>query len=296
MKVFPENSQLIKVCIAATVLLLAGCEREQATVSDEVDVVETPSRNAPISPEMTRNLRRLSELMLSKDFVALEATQSRWLQSREQLCSTSIEALSDEAGIAGNLIECRDELDGNRMKELRRLHLALLLEGSAPAPAGTTKQPGALEYEATQLASVMQYAPASNSIAMGGGPKVSLRAFDYGDELIAFDAHKRSVSNIAVSPNGKLLVTGSRHDPLLKFWDAATGLLLNEIDVEHNDARFAFLADGKSLLVGAGRLRHMDLQSNRLRPVPFASGIATAFAINETFAANAVAMSWTGTG
>ena len=265
--------------LVTIVFCLAACGGDGETV------VETSSGPAPVSHEMVAALERLSELMLPTDFDVLQDAQAVWLERREQYCAASIEAVVDAQDVEATLAECRASLDTGRMQELRRKHLPLLLEAERPRPRRSAEPPDAREIPAAQHVMSMQLDPVGEALVTGSAPNVTVSDFDGGETRFSFDAHPRAVSRIAVSPNGKLIVTGSRHESLLKLWDAERGMLLFEIDVEFNDAGFAFLPDGKHLLIGTKRLKHLDLTSGYLREVTFASGTASAFAINDTYVA-----------
>jgi WD40 repeat protein len=68
-----------------------------------------------------------------------------------------------------------------------------------------------------------------------------------GNLVRLFEGHQDAIYSIALSPNGKILTTGS-YDQKIKLWDVATGKELNTLS-GHNGAVFglAFRPDGKIL-------------------------------------------------
>jgi WD40 repeat protein len=62
------------------------------------------------------------------------------------------------------------------------------------------------------------------------------------------EGHKEAVHCIALSPDGKLLASGSA-DKSIRLWEVATGKQLHLLDGHTNDVNdLAFSADGKKLV------------------------------------------------
>ncbi len=86
-------------------------------------------------------------------------------------------------------------------------------------------------------------------------------------ELLVLRGHQSVIWTVALSPNGRLAVTGSE-DRTLRFWNAQTGQELRRFlaDGIYSCARFS--ADGKSVFATNwdGKVRIIELPSFRLKP------------------------------
>ena len=179
--------------------------------------------------------------------------------------------------------ECREGTDAQHLQSLRDLHFPLLVEAPAPRPSTKVKPAKARDLRPSKHVMALGLIHSANILLAASAPTVTALDFEDADPLYTFDANERSNTNLAISPNGKLLVTGSRHDSVIKFWDAETGTFLNEIDTKLKDAKFAFLMDGKHMVIGAKRLQVLDLRSGYLRPVHLSSGGTSAIAVNDRY-------------
>jgi COMPASS component SWD3 len=81
---------------------------------------------------------------------------------------------------------------------------------------------------------------------------VKIWNFKTGKLLLTINAHSLPVEAVAISPDGKLVVTGS-DDRTIKIWDITTGRLLHTL-TGHPDyiSNLAISPDGKTLVSGSG--------------------------------------------
>ena len=82
----------------------------------------------------------------------------------------------------------------------------------------------------------------------------SARAQERPLKPVVQTGHSTSVSSVAISPNGKYVVTGS-HDSTAILWDAASGKQIRTL-LGHNNwvHGVAFSGDGKYVVTGASRM------------------------------------------
>lgn len=101
--------------------------------------------------------------------------------------------------------------------------------------------------------------------------------------IITFNAHRAGVRSIAVSPDGKRIVTGG-WDKAVKIWDIATGKELITLPEAHTDytSCVAFSPDGKQIVSGddSGEIKVWDASSGNevMKLIGHSEGIlSTAF-------------------
>ncbi len=85
--------------------------------------------------------------------------------------------------------------------------------------------------------------------------------------LHTLNGHKREVTSLAFSPDGKTLISGS-HDSIIRFWEVPSGRVLRALHVHENAIYgLAVSLDGKTVAIGSGdpAIRLWDLSSGRLR-------------------------------
>jgi WD40 repeat protein len=94
-----------------------------------------------------------------------------------------------------------------------------------------------------------------------------IRAWDTttGKELRRFTGHKLGVLAIALSTDGKILVSAGLNDQTVRFWDAATGKELAEKrkTLQDNVFSLGLSPDGKLLASGSVSIRLWDMPSGR---------------------------------
>jgi WD40 repeat protein len=103
------------------------------------------------------------------------------------------------------------------------------------------------------------------SLFVGSGPAVLRLDARTGEELGRLGPHGEGVQSLAVSPDGKLLVTGGE-DRAARVWDVTSGKQMREL-IGHKGAvgSVALSPDGKRVLTaGTPDVRLWDLQSGKL--------------------------------
>jgi RNA polymerase sigma factor (sigma-70 family) len=102
-------------------------------------------------------------------------------------------------------------------------------------------------------APLLAFSPDGKTLATAGNNSVRLWDVATGRESHARDAHHGEVNAVAVSPDGKLIATGSWQDYTVRLWDRATGRQLHCL-VGHTAyvRAVTFTPDGRTLISGAG--------------------------------------------
>jgi len=80
---------------------------------------------------------------------------------------------------------------------------------------------------------------------------------------LVLEGHTESIDSVAVSPDGKAIISGDRS---VRFWDAATGKLIDTLKVGVTVNALAFSPDGKRIAVG-GRNRLLQVVDAETRKV-----------------------------
>jgi WD40 repeat protein len=91
-----------------------------------------------------------------------------------------------------------------------------------------------------------------HAISSGADFAVRLWEVASGAEVRAFTGHKGLVNEIAVSADGKRLLSGSQYDGTARLWDIETGAELASIALAGRVSALAFLSDNE-ILVADGR-------------------------------------------
>ncbi|HEV3143976.1 MAG TPA: sigma-70 family RNA polymerase sigma factor, partial [Gemmataceae bacterium] len=107
-------------------------------------------------------------------------------------------------------------------------------------------------FEAAGLQSLV-YLPDGKHLAGFSNGGLALRDATTGKEVRAFEKPLRQSSNLAVSPDGKTLVTSWGGPHTLDLWEVATGKRINRFQGHGNSvSSVTFSADGQSLYSAAG--------------------------------------------
>ena len=120
-----------------------------------------------------------------------------------------------------------------------------------------------------------RFAPRADRVLTIGGNDARLWDVPTRRQLVRFSPHG-AVASADISPDGRLLVTGS-WDRSAKLWDIASGRAIRKLDRVHQDAinSVEFSPDGKRILTASddGTARFWDAATGRpLEPVLRAAG------------------------
>lgn len=99
---------------------------------------------------------------------------------------------------------------------------------------------------------LVRFSRDGKTIAMVDNDKVSLWRIDNGSKAVILNGHKRIVSSINFSPDGKSILTAS-YDKTARVWDRKTGMLKFAV-TGHEDLVYcaAFSPDGKTFATCSG--------------------------------------------
>ncbi len=153
-----------------------------------------------------------------------------------------------------------------------------------PLPAGALARIGTVRLQQGSSVHSLCYSPDGKLLASAGGDSTA-RLWDVatGREVRRFvDPKSEWIGSVAISPDGKTLVTGGR---TVRVWDVASGQ--EAYGLPYRSANVALSQDGKTLAVAAGEGIHVwDLaQGRELRQVKCQGGFSVAFAPDCTAAA-----------
>ena len=268
-------------------LVASGCTSDKspsestpdAPVSAPLKAADTvPVTGSPVSVEMRRSLKRLSELMPAQKIEQLEARHRSWLEQREKHCEAAAGLSSNEEESLRTIVKCRRDSDIPVMERLRGRHLALLRAANPPSiPAGIDTQIDSADAPVPVLA-MLANEDLGRLFVAGERSVYSLDALQ-GHTRWRAGAAKGANTRIALSPNKTIVASSSKDDELLRLWDAQSGDFLSEYDIKGKDAPFAFLEDGRHIVVGARRLLVIDLETGVKQTVLAGPGNASAIAV-----------------
>lgn len=96
----------------------------------------------------------------------------------------------------------------------------------------------------------LAFSPNSYVLAHGSDKNVELWSAATGDKIHTLTGHKSSVTSVAFSPDGKILVSGS-DDGIINLWDTSTGKIIDTFSGGvANIGSIAFSPDGETFAVG----------------------------------------------
>jgi WD40 repeat protein len=105
-----------------------------------------------------------------------------------------------------------------------------------------------------------EVAPNSETVATAGRDQVAIYSLTTGERLMTLQTETHYTSYIAYSPDGRYLVNSGNGDTSqLTFWDATTGQLLNQFQVNHG--ALAFSPDSRRLAIGGETVQIWDVES-----------------------------------
>jgi WD40 repeat protein len=111
----------------------------------------------------------------------------------------------------------------------------------------------------------LAFAPGDRELTVWGGDHL-IHFWDLatGQKTRCFEGHQTYIESMAVSPDGRLIASGSVAD--VRLWDAARGLEVRRLTgLEGNMGGLAFSADGKLLVTGSygGTIRFSDTATGK---------------------------------
>jgi RNA polymerase sigma factor (sigma-70 family) len=109
------------------------------------------------------------------------------------------------------------------------------------------------------------FSPDSRTVALACQIEKDVHLYDTtsGREVRRFVGHRETLYAVAISPDGKTLVSCARDDTL-RYWDVATGKELRQVNHDGGVWRLAFSPDGTVLATGGGNARFWDAATGKL--------------------------------
>ena len=98
---------------------------------------------------------------------------------------------------------------------------------------------------------VVKFSPNNNNVIAGGGYKGALKVFvvSRNEAEVNYQGHTDTINGIAFSPNGQLLVSGSK-DRSVRLWDTGSGRQLGVFMTPGEVESVAFSPNGKQVVSG----------------------------------------------
>jgi WD40 repeat protein len=170
---------------------------------------------------------------------------------------------------------------------------------STPSAGSTSGTPGVSSAEMTGLFAQknierLTYSPDGKFLAVvvfdrvtrGANPKLQIWGLAKNQLVVTFPGHKSLISQIAFSPDGKLLASSCGEEFEVKLWDCTTGKLRHEIREQEGNPRLgekllAFSSDGKSLLtIMQGLVVRIDVETGKTERQVFFMNFTTVAALS----------------
>lgn len=127
----------------------------------------------------------------------------------------------------------------------------------------------------------LRFTPDGKTLALRyQGDEMHLWDIDGDKKLRELKGHTGNVASMDISPDGKMLASGSRNDPNIRLWDIATGKEKRQIPIDGRDVlSVAFSPDGKTLAANGNvaSFGFFDLDTGkRIRKVrDYSGGLST---------------------
>jgi RNA polymerase sigma factor (sigma-70 family) len=118
----------------------------------------------------------------------------------------------------------------------------------------------------TVRAEVLLFAPDGKTLVTSANGAFRLWDVATGEELHTREGHRGEVNAVALSPDGRLVASGSWYDRTVRLWDAATGRQLHVLTGHEGYIRAVdFAPDGRALVSGGrdGTLRLWDAATGK---------------------------------
>ncbi len=204
----------------------------------------TQISSLPVKYTLLKNLVLVSALIL------LFGIQDSWYQQYYRIQSVLLSRLNQNKSSSGELVA-----DQSPNLLLKNISLAKVLQGHEHLVLSVAISPDSQLFVTSGDAS--------------GGKQRLIKVWNLttGKEIASFKSHFQRVNVVAISPDGRTLVSGS-DDKTIKIWDLFTGELVRTLR-GHSDSiqAIAISPDGTTLASGSDdhTIRLWDLASGRLR-------------------------------
>jgi hypothetical protein len=207
-----------------------------------------PAGNVPVGAEVEEALRKVVRLVESGEAqrVVWDA-HAAWVASRSSHCA-ALARVEDHRGARQG---CFAAMDAQRVEALKAMRIPLLLARPAQWSPGAIRKGLGIPLDQNRHPDGLALAPTGWLAAVGTVEGVvDLYDLLSGQRLRSLVA-ERYASNLTFTPNGRLLLVGSRQVRGLQLWDVHSGEMLREIKEAmgpfalSRDNRHAFFTDGQ---------------------------------------------------